>query len=347
MTAAEREENARKWAIFSEEQNAAFRKAQEEKKKRAADLAEKIKEKQELDHAQNMFRYPPHIMLTSLEEWTSTDCWVEIDSGYATGLNKTKRQAHDLQIVDPHRYQISTKLNFKLVVEGPELVRSDFYVCFGPITADILDGVFIYIYIYSCACDMERVPRDRSQGDSECARMSFGVYKTQPENAELARMFESFECDLCGQDGNYCRLVYHCPDCDEVYCQQCAREIPQNPRQRMERIKIQAELQENKLHWINQTGKSDLERLDEKLAKHPRLTNVTFDSCIRDGCKPGSFPFETDIYCKEVDDEWPIGIMKPFRKWDPMNADRKVTRLQNTDTNRAARRWDKKKNTIE
>ena len=78
---------------------------------------------------------------------------------------------------------------------------------------------------------MERIPRDRMQGDSECARMCFGVYKTQPENAELARMFDNFECDLCGQDVKNCRLVCHCPDCDEVYCQQCAREIPQNPKE--------------------------------------------------------------------------------------------------------------------
>ena len=193
---------------------------------------------------------------------------------------------------------------------------------------------------------MERVPRDRSQGDAECARMSFGVYKTQPENAELARMFESFECDMCGQPVNNCRMVYHCHDCDEVYCQQCVREIPQNPRQRMERIKIQAESQENSLHWIYHVGKGDMERFDENLEKHPRLTNITFDSCIRDGCAAGPFPFETDIYCKKVDDDWPIVIMKPFRKWDPTNADRVVTRLQNKEDNRAARRWNKKRNTF-
>ena len=41
MTDAEKEENARKWAIFSGEQNKAFRKAQEEKKKKAVEIAER------------------------------------------------------------------------------------------------------------------------------------------------------------------------------------------------------------------------------------------------------------------------------------------------------------------
>ena len=256
--------------------------------------------KQALEKAQHRFNYPPHIELSSIDGWTCTDYWVENDSGYMVGCNKMQRQKHDFQIVDPRRYQISTKLNFSNVVDGPEVLRSMFFVCFGPITADILDGTFVFM----CACDMERVPRDKWASDEECARMSLGVFKTNCQNAEMARAFDGFECDSSRQKGKNCRFVYHCSDCDEVYCQQCAREIPQKPRQRYERIKLQAELQENPNNFFYKVKDSDLETLEEKLKKNPRLTNVTFDSCIRDGCAPGSFPFETDKYCKPVDDSY-------------------------------------------
>ena len=147
----------------------------------------------------------------------------------------------------------------------------------------------------------------------------------------MAEAFKSYFCDWCGQIVTNCQLVYHCNDCDECFCQQCAKLIPQKPKKRYERIKEIAMQQDDggKNHWIWNVDESELETFERMMKKSKRLSNVTFDLCKRDGLTPGCYPYEYDINCVlPIDDSWPIGTMKPWRKYDPENEHRQLTRHQ-------------------
>ena len=87
-------------------------------------------------------------------------------------------------------------LNFHNVAIGPELVRTGLYICFGPITADILGGTFVYM----CACDMEHVKRNKEDSDENYARMGFGVYRTNAATKDLAEILHDLKCDRCNQN---------------------------------------------------------------------------------------------------------------------------------------------------
>ena len=92
---------------------------------------------------------------------------------------------------------------------------------------------------------------------------------------------------------------------------------------------------------LNWKRSFELETFERMMWKSKRLSNVTFDSCKRDGLTPGCYPYEYDINCMmPIDDSWPIGTMKPWRKYDPENEHRQLTRHQKEGT---IRRWSGKK----
>ena len=162
---------------------------------------------------------------------TCIDVYVDKDSGYKC-FGKTERNVNYYHLVDPERYVVYTPLNFAEVADGPEYVRNALYVSFAPLTANHLDGVFLYI----CACDMEYIIRSPESGDRDSARMCFGVYRTNAAKKEVFDWIREMECDDCGQWATNCDVVYHCMKCKETYCQTCAKLIPDSASRRVERI---------------------------------------------------------------------------------------------------------------
>ena len=120
------------------------------------------------------------------------------------------------------------------------------------------------------------------------------VYKTDcsKSNPSMAEAFKTYHCDWCGQIVSLSRLVYHCGECEETFCGDCAKLIPQKPKKRFEMIKDYATDTGTKNHWIWNVAESDLMPFEELMWKSKRLPNVTFDSCKRDGLTPGCYPYE-------------------------------------------------------
>ena len=101
-----------------------------------------------------------------------------------------------------------------------------------------------------------------------------------------------------------------------------------NTRKRYERIKERASLEDNGgvNHWIHNMDSSEFETLEDKLKANRRLTSVTFDGCKCDGFDSGTYAYEYDKSCREVDATWPIGVQKPHKVWDLMNDNRQKHR---------------------
>ena len=224
-------------------------------------------------------------------------------------------------------------MNFRGVAEGPEYMRSPWYVAFAPLSADPLAGIFVYM----CACDMENVKRNKDESDEGQARMSFPVYKTNSQsNPSMAEAFKDYFCDWCGQVVTVSRLVYYCGECEECFCGDCTKLIPQKPKKRFEMIRDYAEETGRKHHWIWNVKETDMMTFDKLRATSKRLPNVTFSSCSRDGLTPGCYPYEYKLNCKPIDDSWPDWQDKPWRDYNPENEHRQLTRHQKAGT---VRRW--------
>ena len=220
--------------------------------------------------------YPMHVEITAITDQTQTDLWVGKDNGYRC-LSKTEQKANYYEITDPSRYNFFSHLNFHDVAEGPEICRNAFYVAFGPLSADPLDGIFVYM----CACDMERVKRNPLDGDEECARMCFGVYRTNAETKDLSEIIRELYCGDCGQPVTNCLYVYHCFERGEAYCADGAKAIPDNPQQRIKRIKEHAEQDDNKVHWVYNLGVDDEFETVDIASIHKRHVRQLFQRRMR------------------------------------------------------------------
>ena len=211
-------------------------------------------------------------------------------------------------------------------------MRSPWYVAFAPLTADPLAGIFVYM----CACDMENVKRDKNESDEGQARMSLPVYKTNNPSQSLVEAFKDYFCDWCGQVVTVSRLVYYCSECEECFCGDCSKLIPQKPKKRFEMIRAYAEETGRKHHWIWNVKETDKMTFDQLRAASKRLPNVTFSSCSRDGLTPGCYPYEYKLNCMPIDDSWPDWQDKPWREYNPENENRQLTRHQKEAP---VRRW--------